>query len=262
MKLVCLNAWEGKRLDALTQFIKNTREETDFFCFQEIFHANYIEKENPHFCLSLLDNLLALLPGFYSSFAPMLSASDFSKGFATGVSVGNTIFSKEEFEIVDEGNFYTFGSSYEFVEKDPHKVSILQYTKIRIADKILTLANVHGIARWPKVDTPERFEQLKNIQEFLAKSGTPMILCGDFNLFPNTESIKALGKNMRNLTKEFSISTTRSSIARQQFSAQIDKDTISDYVFVSPDIQVRSFTVPEMEVSDHLPLKLDFIIDV
>ncbi|MFA6364864.1 MAG: endonuclease/exonuclease/phosphatase family protein [Candidatus Paceibacterota bacterium] len=258
MKLVCLNAWEGKRFDALAQFISKMSQETDFFCFQEVSRAGYIKQENPHFRLNLLDDFSRLLPEFHFSFAPMLSANNFAKGFATNVSIGNAIFSKKKFEVIDEGNFYPFGFSYEFLEKDPHKVSMLQHMKLRIADKMLTLVNVHGIARWPKIDTPERMEQLRSIEHFLLKASAPVILCGDLNLFSNTESIKALGKNMKNLTEEFSILTTRSAIAREQFSAQIDKDTISDYVFMSPDIKVQSFIVPEMEISDHLPLVATF----
>ena len=36
------------------------------------------------------------------------------------------------------------------------------------------------------------------------------------------------------------------------------KQHFADYVFVSKDVKVKKFEVPYLEISDHLPLILDF----
>ena len=94
--------------------------------------------------------------------------------------------------------------------------------------------------------------------EFLNGVGGPKILCGDFNLFPDTKSIAVLKQVMKSLTDEFGIETTRSRLHFENFKGEAIPDTISDYMFVSPEVRVDSFSVPDIEISDHLPLVLDF----
>ena len=78
------------------------------------------------------------------------------------------------------------------------------------------------------------------------------MLCGDFNIAPDTESIRIIGQGMRNLVRDRAVVTTRSALF--EFSC----NEISDYVFVSPEVTVRSFEVPAVAVSDHFPLVLEF----
>ena len=37
-----------------------------------------------------------------------------------------------------------------------------------------------------------------------------------------------------------------------------DFQKFADYVFVSPDVNVESFSVPDIDISDHMPLVLEF----
>ena len=77
------------------------------------------------------------------------------------------------------------------------------------------------------------------------------ILVGDFNLNINTKSLTILEKKMINLIKKYNIQTTRN----KHFPGS---EKFADYTFVSPDIKIRSFQVPHTEVSDHLPMILQF----
>ena len=77
------------------------------------------------------------------------------------------------------------------------------------------------------------------------------ILCGDFNLLPNTESLAILSEDMKNLVKDFDITSTRSKLYTKP-------EKFADYILVSPDVSVKKFTVMQDEVSDHLPLLLEF----
>lgn len=73
----------------------------------------------------------------------------------------------------------------------------------------------------------------------------------DFNLEPETRSIKMLENGMKNLIKEFGIKFTHN-------KELCPDDNISDYVIISEGIDVKKFKVPEVFVSDHLPLILEF----
>lgn len=84
------------------------------------------------------------------------------------------------------------------------------------------------------------------------------VLCGDFNLLPQTKSIAMLEGRMRNLIKEYNIKTTRSKL--NPYHGTPTEQHFADYVFVSEDIKVLDFKVPEAEVSDHLPMILEFEI--
>ena len=61
---------------------------------------------------------------------------------------------------------------------------------------------------------------------------------------------------MINLIKKFAIERTRSCLS--PWFGSPDFQEFADYTFVSPDVNVLSFTVPDIEVSDHLPLVLEF----
>jgi endonuclease/exonuclease/phosphatase family metal-dependent hydrolase len=77
------------------------------------------------------------------------------------------------------------------------------------------------------------------------------ILCGDFNLLPDTDSLAILEQGMRNLVKEYRVTSTRS-----QFYEKPDR--FADYILVSPEVIVEDFQVLDEAVSDHLPLLLEF----
>ena len=53
--------------------------------------------------------------------------------------------------------------------------------------------------------------------------------------------------------KEYQISTTRSPLYRNFAEMKF-----ADYTLVSPGIEVKTFLVPQVEVSDHLPMILEF----
>lgn len=81
----------------------------------------------------------------------------------------------------------------------------------------------------------------------------PKILCGDFNLRPDTESIQILEKGMNNLILLHRINSTRTNLYTKE-------EKFSDYIFISYDIKTLSFEIYNEIVSDHAPLSLIFSI--
>lgn len=114
------------------------------------------------------------------------------------------------------------------------------------------MINTHGL--WiggGKGDTPERLAQSERLNGFVTAQRDPVVLCGDFNLLPDTKSLRIIEKNLRNLISEFHVSTTRSRLAPES------KGKFADYVFVSPELRVTGFRALEVLVSDHLPLSVE-----
>ncbi len=140
-----------------------------------------------------------------------------------------------------------------FASKGFERGSGMQWLSLPVNGKMLTLGNVHGF--WTpdgKGDIPQRIRQSKDMLEFMDAQQGPKILCGDFNLNPDTESVRMIAEKFRDLVKEYGVKTTRSRLCRPGIGL------FADYLFVSEGIKVMDFSVPDEEVSDHLPLLLSF----
>ncbi len=94
---------------------------------------------------------------------------------------------------------------------------------------------------------------LKKVKEIFTSFKGPKILCGDFNLRPDTESIKMLESDMKNLIIEYGVTSTRSNL-----HTRLEK--FADYIMASDDVRVNNFEVINKHVSDHLPLLLEFAV--
>jgi endonuclease/exonuclease/phosphatase family metal-dependent hydrolase len=128
----------------------------------------------------------------------------------------------------------------------------LQWIKCNIEEELYAIINVHGLWNGKgKTDTEERIAQSTRIKEFMRTFNTRKILCGDFNLKPDTESLKMLANDMNNLIASHHVTSTRTSFYPKE-------EKFADYIFTSKDIAVKKFEVLKDEVSDHAPLLLDF----
>lgn len=130
----------------------------------------------------------------------------------------------------------------------------VQVSDLKIKDRSLRIINYHGIWSKNKLDSPESIKISETILELASEVKTPVIICGDFNLFPNTESIKMIGEKYQNLIETFNIQTTRPSSNELSHLTR----NVVDYIFVSKDIKVLDFAVIPSDVSDHLSLTLEF----
>ena len=94
-------------------------------------------------------------------------------------------------------------------------------------------------------------ERMKKIAELIKTIEGEVVICGDFNLLPDTKSIKMLEEaGLVNLIKEYRITSTRTSLYSKS-------EKFADYIFVSKGVSVKDFKVLSDEVSDHTPLYLE-----
>ncbi|MBM3205144.1 endonuclease/exonuclease/phosphatase family protein [Candidatus Uhrbacteria bacterium] len=257
MKIIVLNAWSGKIYEPLLSFIRQYVEQIDVFCFQEINRATVRTRLANGTAPDIFGEISEILTDFNGFHSESQQLDDELKSMTYGLAM----FVRKGLSVVDRG-------TYELFRLEEHPGiglaaelrlwnRLLQYVTIKSNDQSVTIFNFHGM--WTgggKNDEPVRLEQSKRIKAFLAKHDGPRIICGDFNLNPNTHSLMMLEEGMKNLIKEFHITSTRS-----HFYKQFDQKHLhyADYILTSPEINVQEFKVLQEPVSDHLPLYLNFL---
>jgi endonuclease/exonuclease/phosphatase family metal-dependent hydrolase len=216
--------------EGLANFIEQHQPTTDIFCFQE---TNGQAKQ-----------MLAQL------FPQYLEATTFK--WLTEVDYCRlVILLKPEFRLLKIDNFM----------EDHNVYGAALYAKILTPEnEILHVINVHGISRpGNKLDDENRLAQSEAILSYMQNVKGPLIVGGDFNLDPTTNSITMFeDAGYVNLIKKYNINSTRNEVIWRKFPD--NKQYFSDYVFVSKDVTVENFSVPYNEFSDHLPLLLDCTI--
>ena len=271
MKIIFLNIWGGKMYAPLMAFLRAAARDTDFFCLQEIFdtppHQNIGGEGEPEKDRTvswggradIYRDLCAALPDFTPYYA--IAVRDFDGDYATDfpLSDGIAIFAKKDITILSHGDFFIAGEDWhghDTSQTPPHK---LQYVRFEKDGTPYTLAHIHGVA-YPgdKLDAPERIAQSQKIIDFLVTEAGEKILGGDFNLMPDTQSIRMIEHTgMRNLITDFRVPTTRNQLSYGHYP-ETERQYFADFAFVSPAIRVTNFQVPAMEISDHLPLVLTY----
>jgi exonuclease III len=257
MRIISLNLWIGRAYDNLVQFLQKEKVHTDIFCFQEVLDSRSgVPSAEIKETKASMQQLASMgVSDLYTKLEGMLEGFDgfLSEAYGFGAERLAT-FAKKGLHAKVRVLTVHKPIAVNMNGKPFWMRSIAQHINAENDENAYDIAQVHGL--WQsggKEDTPERKEQSHMINKILSDFGERRILCGDFNLLPDTESIRILEEGaMRNLIKEYRINTTRSSLASE------GKGKFADYMFVSDKIRVEDFKVPKIDVSDHLPLCLDF----
>lgn len=250
MKLLSLNIWGGQIFEPLMEFFQKHSKEVDIFCLQEVFSTSSDKKESRGIRANIFQEITSVFKEFDGFFAPVVEDQDFEGSVDFSLSYGLAIFIRKSVKYSPPGHFFVY-SGRDARYGHPR---IMQYVRLRKDNKNITIANLHGLVLESpdlKMDGPERLEQSQKIREFLEQERDAKILCGDFNLRPDTESLSILEKDMANLIKTYNVATTRSPLYTRS-------EKFADYTLVSPEIQVKDFRVLQDVVSDHLPMLLEF----
>jgi endonuclease/exonuclease/phosphatase family metal-dependent hydrolase len=259
MRLISFNIWGGTIYRPLMDYIGKLSADTDIFCFQEVFSAlPGAPKESSSARMFLFDELKELLPEFSGFFDAKSTGYDFSNAGGLPVSHGLAIFARRDLsalyyqsEIIEQAN------SLEHPVEGWVKAQILSVEK---DSRKLSVINFHGVGQpGDKTDTPQRINHAKKLGLIWDSLGVgAKILCGDFNMYPDIESIRIIESFGRNLIKDFKIQNTRNELSWKKYPDS--HQTFADFTFVSSEVKVKTFEVPYNEVSDHLPMILEFTI--
>lgn len=247
MRIITLNTWGGAAgIDELLDFFKKYQD-VDVFCLQEIFNGDgaflKTEKERANGkTYDLLERLRSVVPEHDFLFSPQLKED-----------YGIAIFWKKRLHVVDFGEYFVHKFKG-FIPDDNlgFHARNLNYITIEHEGKPVTIVNIHALwNKEGKTDTDERLSQSQKIVERLAQISGDIVLSGDFNLGIDTESLRIIERSgLRNLIKEFGISSTRSSLYMRD-------EKFADYTFVSPGVEIKKFEVLPDTISDHAPLYLE-----
>jgi endonuclease/exonuclease/phosphatase family metal-dependent hydrolase len=245
MKLITLNTWGGILNESLLNFIRNHSEDTEVFCFQEILKdgkGKTATNENKNL-YSDISNILSSYNGYFSEYQETNYKKDKKEE-----KIGIATFVRNDLN----SNFVEAISLYHNRKWNDYSGKFLGGVALMVRVNDLHILNVHGL--WQesiKTDTEAKIEQSREILEFTDKYKGKKIICGDFNLLPDTKSIQMFRDIYQDLIEEYKIETTRS-------ISYANKLKYADFIFLDKTLKVKDFKVPRLNISDHLPLLLEF----
>jgi len=262
LRIVSLNLWGGNALGPLLDFVREQAAGTDLFCFQEMLDGQEPVPLACGFRTTLFRELSELLADFAGVFDPVVAWDQPTEDERTvRVPFGLATFARRSLPIVDRRaeKIVEHQDNLDAVPGRHRITRWLQVTELQVPDGSLVIANYHGIARpGSKLDSVERLEQSRVIRSVLDRHQGTMVLVGDFNLLPDTESVRLLEAGLRNLVIERAIPSTRSRL--NPYYGTPREQPYADYAFVSPELRVADFAVPDLAISDHLPMILDLAL--
>lgn len=260
MKLLSLNIQSAANGKKFYKYIKEKSKTVDVFCFQEVYDSSRSAVVGLGEQTDVYRQLKVLLKGHDGVNFPVSDklGNYFKLDFP--VTLGLVIFYKKGLRVKQSFGKFVAGSLKASVDfRNGKESNAVQVAKIISKNEEFWVLNFHGASRpGDKLDTPKRIEQSEILLDVLKKLSGPKILCGDFNLMPQTRSIKMLEQSgLVNLIKTYKIKNTRNSVSWKRYN---NRQSYADFTFVSKDIKVTNFKVPYNLVSDHLPMVLDFEI--
>lgn len=253
MKIMTLNTWGGKLCLDLIKFLIKQRD-IDAFCFQEVYDTESGVTESNGARMDLFHQLQEALPYHHGRFAAVDSNFDYNGPVDFPVSYGLALFVRKTLTVA----FYDDPVVYENNQNTDFRTGHSVAGKIQIVTIVeknipYSIINARGI--WNdghKIDTDARIRQSQSIVAEISKRAGHRILAGDLNLLPDTESMRLLEEvPLRNLIRESGATSTRSSYYQGE-------QKYADYILVSPGLDVTAFQIFDVEVSDHVPLVVEF----
>jgi endonuclease/exonuclease/phosphatase family metal-dependent hydrolase len=243
LKLLQLNAWGGRLEYHIEDFLQ--REKPDIICLQESISFSgdraglFITLENIQ-----KDNRLP-----FAAFGPVFSFNYMNDKARFGnVILSNQPIIKKEivFTHLEHQDDFVWGKHTSNMRNFVHAV-------IDVEGKPCNVITHHGY--WVKAHKrggKETLRQMKILADYVKDLKGPVILTGDFNLIPESESLTELNSILINLTVKHKLKTTRTELTT--------KTEVCDYIFINDDVKVEEFAAREDNISDHQALVLNFDI--
>jgi len=253
MRLISLNTWGGRAgKDKLLAFFESHKD-MDVFCLQEIWSAPYEHLEGHSAGGLSIDHSNIMVYGMQEISTLLDSHTAYFKPHHLN-NYGLMMLIKKDLDVISEGDVFVYKDRGHIPEGDVgfHARNV-QFATIATKNGNRSILNFHGL--WNgggKGDSEDRLLQSDRIIQFMKTLSNPYVMSGDFNLLPDTQSIKKLEDfGLRNLIKEHNITSTRTSLYPKA-------EKFADYTLTSKKIIIEDFKVLTDEVSDHSPLYLEF----
>jgi endonuclease/exonuclease/phosphatase family metal-dependent hydrolase len=243
VKLLQLNVWSGRLQNQVSDFLRS--ESADIICLQEAISFNKKDAA----VMRTVENIQADEKMEYSVMAPAFSFK-LMEGTA---SFGNCVISR--FPVKKSEIIFTHlehKDNFDF-NQDSGNVRNFIHAIIDLDGKLCNILTHHGY--WinaHKNGDEETMRQMEKLGKYIDTLSGPIILTGDFNLAPHSESLGRINRRLSNLSVAHHLKTTRNQLTH--------KTEVCDYIFVNEQVNVKSFLASDELVSDHKALILEFEI--
>ncbi len=267
MRIVSLNAWCGASYDALARWLPGVG--ADVVCFQEVTCTPGIggwtmfrddERELSQRA-NLYVDVMGLLPQHQGSFdasdaGPVTTMDEDGRSITHRQNFGLATFIDGRYPVVGRLSEFVFGTftDHEHWPGDG-RPRIAQGVRLldRDGQRYVTIVHLHGLRDTAgKGDTATRrhqAERLVALVERLRRPGDLTIVCGDFNVLPDSITFDLLGDI--GLVDLVGRADTRT-------SSYTKPTRHANYLLVSDRTAVDNLDIPARpEVSDHRPLIVD-----
>ena len=265
MRIVSLNAWAGKLHAPVLQYLAEI--DADIVCLQELSRtptarSAWLIYREPGLELpqraNFFDEVAAVLPGHDGVFCPTASGPLYDGAAVLPSQFGLATFVRKTIPVMAQtvdfvhGHYTPDGWGEHPRARNAHCLRILDPA----TGAPLTIAQMHGLRETSgKADTPARHVQadaLVNLIERVWPGDERLVVCGDFNVLPDSVTFPALARlGLSDLVTTNGFTDTRTSHYGKP-------GRYADYMLVTPDVAVKAFdVVAQPEVSDHRALLLD-----
>lgn len=248
MKLISLNVWGGTVHDPLLAFIEEHSLDTDIFCLQEVLKDGK-GKTLRNEVKNLYNKICDILPdhvGYFSEYGEGGYYSEPSKSLDFKYGIACFVRSTLKQDFVAGITLYDLDKKW-----NDYTGRLAAGAALAIQVEDYAIINVHGMWQGSiKTDTEAKIEQSYKILDLAEKVQGLKVICGDFNMLPNTQAIRIFQDRYTDLIQEHDIKSTRSSLYTKELK-------YSDYAFLEKEVPIHNFSVPNIVASDHLPLFLE-----
>lgn len=138
---------------------------------------------------------------------------------------------------------------------DEHRTVL--FADVETGDQTFTIATTHMSYTKAFKETKRKTQETMKLIDAVQRYDKNFILAGDLNALPDSQTIEALKKQLKNLGPDFAENTwTTKPFRYQNFDAHT-LDWRLDYVFGTHDIEQKDARIIETRVSDHLPIIIE-----
>ena len=265
MRIMCLNGWGGTLHDRLIPYLRDAPP--DILCLQEVVHTPASDKDwltyrdGDHVLpqrANFFRDVAAALPGHASYFCPAAQGVLWDDQATVPSQWGLATFVRATVPVIGQvqgfvhKGFGPDGYGDHPRSRSAHGVRVYDYGR----NRPVSILHMHGLRDLRgKMDTPDRLAQAHKLTEMaraLAAPDDPLVVCGDFNVEPESETFRVLGEiGLTDLVTSRGFAGTRTTQYRKP-------GRFADYMCVNALVDPAHFdVVTDPEVSDHCPLILD-----
>ncbi len=265
MRILSLNVWGGKLHAPLIPYL--VEADADVLCLQEVVRS---PETTSHWLLyrdgdvelpqraNLFDEINSALPDHDGYFCPTSRGELHDGNRIVHAEFGLATFVRKSLPVIGQaldfvhGQFSPDGWGEHPRPRNAHCLRLFDYDD----GFAITIAQMHGLRTTDgKGDTPERQAQAGALERLVRRvwpGDERLIVCGDFNVLPDSATFGTLGKlGLFDLVTGRGHTDTRTSYYGKS-------GRFADYMLATPDVEVVGFDVVEQpEVSDHRALLLD-----